>query len=132
MILEINEGLLGLPTLEETLEAVNTRFAKSCEELVRHTDYSLFRRVVNQQIKHSDEEKIDDPKSHVESDETNFDPQLFIRNFLNLSDQESDMLPALIPNETSTGKRVTLVLDLDGKFIILSIYNICYGVYAMN
>lgn len=115
LMLDMNEGFLELPALEETLEAVNTRFASSCEELVKNSDCSWFH-LVNQQIKPYDK-NFDVNSSHVEPDEAEFDPQLFIRNFLNLSDQGSDLLPALVPNETSERKLITLVLDLDGKIV---------------
>lgn len=115
LMLDMNEGFLELPALEETLEAVNTRFARSCEELVKNSDCSWFH-LVNQQIKPYDE-NFDVNSSRVEPDEADFDPQLFIRNFLNLSEVGSDLLPALVPSETSERKLITLVLDLDETLV---------------
>ncbi|KAK1574929.1 hypothetical protein Q3G72_001065 [Acer saccharum] len=112
LMLDMIEGFMELPALEETVEAVNSHIARSCEELVKNSDYSSFH-LVNHQIKSYDEE-IDVNSSRVEPDEADFDPQLFIRNFLNLSDLGSDLLP---PNETSMRKRITLVLDLDETLV---------------
>ncbi|TXG49257.1 hypothetical protein EZV62_025132 [Acer yangbiense] len=112
LMLDMIEGFMELPALEETVEAVNSHIARSCEELVKNSDCSSFH-LVNHQIKPYDEE-IDVNSSRVEPDEADFDPQLFIRNFLNLSDLGSDLLP---PNETSIRKRITLVLDLDETLV---------------
>lgn len=55
----------------------------------------------------------------IDSDEPeSFDPQTFIRNFLDLSNMETNLLPALLP-ETNKPNRVTLVLDLDGKTSVI-------------
>ncbi|KAH7547680.1 hypothetical protein JRO89_XS14G0001800 [Xanthoceras sorbifolium] len=115
LMLDMTEGFMELPALEETVEAVNTHFGRSCEELVKNSSCSWFN-LVNHQIKPYDEE-LDVDSSRVEPDEADFDPQMFIRNFLNLSDLGSDLLPALIPNETSKRKRITLVLDLDETLV---------------
>ncbi|KAK4834775.1 hypothetical protein QYF36_000427 [Acer negundo] len=112
LMLDMIEGFMELPALEETVEAVNSHIARSCEELVKNSDCSSFH-LVNHQIKPYEEE-IDVNSSRVEPDEADFDPQLFIRNFLNLSDLGSDLLP---PNETSIRKRITLVLDLDETLV---------------
>lgn len=55
------------------------------------------------------------PADSVEMD--SFDPMLFIRNFLDLSDLEANSLPALLPKETLRGKHITLVLDLDETLV---------------
>ncbi|KAK2634527.1 hypothetical protein Ddye_029319 [Dipteronia dyeriana] len=112
LMLDMIEGFMELPALEETVEAVNSHIVRSCEELVKNSDCSSIH-LVNHQIKPYDDEIYVNSNS-VEPDEADFDPQLFIRNFLNLSDLGSDLLP---PNETSIRKRITLVLDLDETLV---------------
>ncbi|KAJ0101519.1 hypothetical protein Patl1_05772 [Pistacia atlantica] len=71
---------------------------------------------LSQQIRPNDHE-LDVNSNSVDLNEADFDPQLFIRNFLDFSDMEADLLPVLVPKETSKRKHVTLVLDLDETLV---------------
>lgn len=107
--------MLPFPLLEET---VNTSFFPGqtfSDELLMNSESAIFNMVTH----HS---KICDqalancrPADSVEMD--SFDPILFIRNFLDLSDLEANSLPALLPEETIRGKHITLVLDLDETLV---------------
>lgn len=82
-------------------------------ELLTNSDASWFHQVTHQ-AKPSNQALLS--SGPLDSDETDsFDAHLFIRNLLDLSDLETSSLPALLPKETCKQKRVTLVLDLDGK-----------------
>lgn len=120
LMFDMIDGSMKLPALEETTELVNVHFAGSCEELSKSSDNSNSR-LVSHQIKPCDQE-ADVNLGNIESDEVDFDPQSFIRNFLDLSDMGPDLLPAPVPKETSNRNRITLVLDLDGKRIFLFWY----------
>lgn len=108
LMLDMTEESMKLPALKEKAEMVDMNSAGSCQELTKNSDYSQ-----SFLVSHYDQE-VDVNSGNVDLDEVDFDPQLFIRNFLDLSDVDPDLLPALVPKETER-KRVTLVLDLDGK-----------------
>lgn len=109
LMLDMTDESMKLPALEENPEMVDMKFAGSCEELAKNSDYSESF-PMNQPY----DQEVDVNSDNVDLDEVDFDAQLFIRNFLDLSDMDPDLLPALVPEETER-KRVTLVLDLDGK-----------------
>ncbi|KAJ4720459.1 CTD small phosphatase-like protein 2 [Melia azedarach] len=115
LMFDMIDGSMKLPALEETTELVNVHFAGSCEELSKSSDNSNSR-LVSHQIKPCDQE-ADVNLGNIESDEVDFDPQSFIRNFLDLSDMGPDLLPAPVPKETSNRNRITLVLDLDETLV---------------
>lgn len=116
LMLDMTEECMKLPALEEEpIEKKNIHFSGSYEELPKTSGYSWFH---SQQIRFNDHE-LDVKSNSVDINEEDFDPQLFIRNFLDFSDVEADLLPVLVPEETSRRKPVTLVLDLDGKRIFL-------------
>lgn len=125
LMLDMMEECMKLPALEEEpVEKENIHFHGSCEELSETSIYSWFH-PVSQQIKPTDHE-LDVNSNSVDLNEADFDPQLFIRNFLDFSDMEADLLPVLVPKESSKRKDVTLVLDLDGKRIAFLVFRIMY------
>ncbi|XP_031265859.1 probable phosphatase PSR2 isoform X1 [Pistacia vera] len=116
LMLDMTEECMNLPALEEEpVEKKNIHFHGSCEELSEPSEYSWFH-PVSQQIRPNDHE-LDVNSNSVDLNEADFDPQLFIRNFLDFSDMEADLLPVLVPKETSKRKHVTLVLDLDETLV---------------
>ncbi|KAK9265806.1 hypothetical protein L1049_003412 [Liquidambar formosana] len=116
MMFDVAERCMMLPSLEETVETINTRYAGSCEEVLMNSDDSWFH-LVTHQIKPGNQE-LDVNPTHLDSDEADsFDPHLFIRNFPDLSDVGPNLLPALFPKETSKRKGITLVLDLDETLV---------------
>lgn len=111
LMLDMTDESMKLPALEENAEMVDMKFAGSCEELAKNSDYSESF-PMNQPY----DQEVDVNSDNVDLDEVDFDAQLFIRNFLDLSDMDPDLLPALVPEETER-KRVTLVLDLDETLV---------------
>ncbi|KAH9686794.1 FCP1 domain-containing protein [Citrus sinensis] len=110
LMLDMTEESMKLPALKEKAEMVDMNSAGLCQELTKNSDYSE-----SFLVSHYDQE-VDVNSGNVDLDEVDFDPQLFIRNFLDLSDMDPDLLPALVPKETER-KRVTLVLDLDETLV---------------
>ncbi|KDO53789.1 hypothetical protein CISIN_1g011867mg [Citrus sinensis] len=110
LMLDMTEESMKLPALKEKAEMVDMNSAGLCQELTKNSDYSQ-----SFLVSHYDQE-VDVNSGNVDLDEVDFDPQLFIRNFLDLSDMDPDLLPALVPKETER-KRVTLVLDLDETLV---------------
>ena len=106
-----------LPSFEETVETSNTHCVELCEQLLINSDESWFQLVSQQTRPHVNGEYDANP-SLFDSDEADcFDPHSFIINFPDSSDVEPNSLPTLLPEEESNRKRITLVLDLDGKRI---------------
>ncbi|KAE9602925.1 putative protein-serine/threonine phosphatase [Lupinus albus] len=97
-----------LPALEDDVNVRSTKDSISCEEstMVQEND-SLYSALC--QTKRC---------CNPDSDKTEcFDPQLFLKNFQELSDVESTDLPAQIPKHSQRRKSVTLVLDLDETLV---------------
>ncbi|XP_057980966.1 uncharacterized protein LOC131166435 isoform X3 [Malania oleifera] len=114
MMIDMAERCMMLPSLEETVETVNTHYSGSCGEFLMNSDDSWFY-LLSHQSKPCDQE-LDVNASAIDSDEVDcFDPQLFIRNFPDLS-EGPNWLPALSPRETKK-KQITLVLDLDETLV---------------
>ncbi|CAL0306496.1 unnamed protein product [Lupinus luteus] len=97
-----------LPALEDDVNVGSTKDSIPCEEsvMVQENDslYSALcqtKRCCNQ----------DSGKTEC------FDPQLFLKNFPELSDVESTDLPTQIPKQSQGRKSVTLVLDLDETLV---------------
>ena len=117
LMLDMSGRCMMLPSLEETVETSNTHCAELSEQLWMNSDESWFQ-LVSHQTKPPLNEEHDVNPSLFDSDEADcFDPHLYIRNFPDLSDVEPNSLPTLLPEEESKRKRITLVLDLDGKRI---------------
>ncbi|XP_044461860.1 CTD small phosphatase-like protein 3 isoform X2 [Mangifera indica] len=116
LILDMTVECMKLPALEEEpVEKMNIHFHGSCEDLLETFKYSWFH-PVSQQMRPNHHE-IDVNSNSVDLNEADFDPQLFIRNCLNFSEEEADLLPVLVYKETSTRKHITLVLDLDETLV---------------
>lgn len=114
LICDLTEGFMSFPSLEGTVEETVSHHGGSCEEFQQVSDHSWFHHMCHQTKPFTQE--LDVCHSPFDSDEAVFyDPESFIRNFPELSD-ESSSLPALVSKETSKRKHVTLVLDLDGNF----------------
>ncbi|XP_030442379.1 uncharacterized protein LOC115664510 isoform X2 [Syzygium oleosum] len=107
--------MLPFPLPEETL---NTSFFQGqtlSDELLMNSESAIFN-MVTHHSKICDQALANSrPADSVEMD--SFDPILFIKNFLDLSDLEANSLPALLPEETMRGKHITLVLDLDETLV---------------
>ncbi|KAF8009642.1 hypothetical protein BT93_J0604 [Corymbia citriodora subsp. variegata] len=107
--------MLPFPLPEET---INTSFFQGqtlSDELLMNSESAIFN-MVTHHSKICDQALANSrPADSVEMD--SFDPILFIKNFLDLSDLEANSLPALLPKETLRGKHITLVLDLDETLV---------------
>lgn len=105
---------MSFPSLEETVEATYSHHGVSCEESQQMYGNPWFHFTCQQTMPCAQE--FDTSCSLIGSGEVDyFDPESFVRNFLELSD-ESNPLPALVSKETSKRKSITLVLDLDGRY----------------
>lgn len=104
--------MLPFPLPEETLNMSFFQGQTLSDELLMNSESAIFN-MVTHHSKICDQALANSrPADSVEMD--SFDPFLFIKNFLDLSDLEANSLPALLPEETMRGKHITLVLDLDG------------------
>lgn len=114
--------ICDLPTLEDTIEAVDHHYGGSCEEFLQMSDPSWFQLICHQA---KPIEEPDVKSSQFDSARVDYsDPEAFIRNILDLSD-ESNSLPGLVSEETGNMKHITLVLDLDGNFFT----SVCSSVF---
>ncbi|KAI4332858.1 hypothetical protein L6164_017735 [Bauhinia variegata] len=115
LIYDATEGFMMFPFPEETVESTDSHYEGSSEEFQQISDYSWFHHMCQQSKPFSQELEV--KPCQFDSDEVNYsDPESFIRNFAELSD-EYDSLPALVSKETSKRKRITLVLDLDETLV---------------
>lgn len=112
MIIDVADGYMILPFLEETVETSTFHDRESVEDTMNSNDACLYLAI--HQMKPSDQETISTQCGN--SDEVDgFDPHLFIKNLPDLSEVAPSLQPLLLPKETRKRKPVTLVLDLDGK-----------------
>lgn len=116
LMFDMSGRCMMLPSFEET-EMSNTHCGELCEQLLVNSDESWFQLVSHQANPPVNGDHDVNP-SLFDSDEADcFDPHSFIRNFPDSLDVEPNSLPTLLPEEESKRKRITLVLDLDGKRI---------------
>ncbi|KAK4746875.1 hypothetical protein SAY87_025912 [Trapa incisa] len=113
LIFDVMESCFMFSSIDEQANTSTLQDKGSSKELSTNSDASWFHRVTHQ-AKPSNQAHIS--SGPLDSEETDsFDSQLFIRNFLDLS--ETSSLPALLPKEACKQKRITLVLDLDETLI---------------
>lgn len=110
------EGDWDFETLEETIGAANLHFGGLYEEFQQLPGSSFFNFASHQATLFTEELHVN--SSQIGSDRIdNNDQEIFVENFLELSGEANNKLPALISQETSKKKKVTLVLDLDETLV---------------
>jgi CTD small phosphatase-like protein 2 len=115
MLFDVAEECMVLPFLKDTAKVSDSNDMKSSEEAMIDSDNSGLYLAINQ-IRSCDQES----DLITDSDQAeDFDPQFFIRNLPELSDVVSNFRPSISPKEPCRRKSITLVLDLDGKKIML-------------
>lgn len=110
------EENMEYPTLEETIGAADFTFGGSSEGFQQMFDSSWVNHLMcHQAIAFTEELTVS--SSEISSDRVDYwDQETFIKGVLDLAD-DANSLPALLIDETSKRKKVTLVLDLDGNFL---------------
>ncbi|TKY49813.1 CTD small phosphatase protein 2 [Spatholobus suberectus] len=109
------EGNMLFPSVAETIGAADYHYGGSYEGFQHMSDSSWFNLMCHQANLFTEELHVN--SSQLGSDRVDyFDQETFVKNFLELSD-EANSLPALVSQETSKKKNVTLVLDLDETLV---------------
>lgn len=109
------KGDMVLPAFEETIGATNLHHGGPNEEFQQMLGSPIF--ITSHQASPFTEE-LHVNYSQLGSDRVdNLDQETFVKNFLESSDEANNSLPALISQETSKKKKVTLVLDLDETLV---------------
>lgn len=112
MLFDVAEQYMVLPFLEDTIRSSYTNDDKSCEKAMVDPNNSGLYTAIDQMRSYNQDSVV----NSSDSDQAEcFDPQLFIKNLPELSDVVSNFQTNSLPEETTKGKRITLVLDLDGK-----------------
>ncbi|KAG5034897.1 hypothetical protein AAZX31_04G120200 [Glycine max] len=110
------EENMEYPTLKETIGAADFTFGGSSIGFQQTSDSSWVNHLMcHQAIPFTEELSV--ISSEISSDRVDYwDQETFIKGVLELAD-DANSLPALLINETSKRKKVTLVLDLDETLI---------------
>ncbi|KAG5021112.1 hypothetical protein JHK87_016967 [Glycine soja] len=110
------EENMEYPTLEETIGAADFTFGGSSEGFQQMFDSSWVNHLMcHQAIAFTEELTVS--SSEISSDRVDYwDQETFIKGVLDLAD-DANSLPALLIDETSKRKKVTLALDLDETLI---------------
>ncbi|KAJ7982456.1 CTD small phosphatase-like protein 2 [Quillaja saponaria] len=111
------ERCVMFPSDEETAETTDSQYEGSCGQFLQSSNNSWFHQMIHQAKPYGQD--LDVEPSMVDSEDSDSsDPESFIRNFPDVSD-ECDSLPALVSKEMSnrTRKQITLVLDLDETLV---------------
>lgn len=110
------EENMEYPTLEETIGAADFTFGGSSIGFQQTSDSSWVNHLMcHQAIPFTEELSV--ISSEISSDRVDYwDQETFIKGVLELAD-DANSLPALLIDETSKRKKVTLALDLDGNFL---------------
>ncbi|KAE9610388.1 putative protein-serine/threonine phosphatase [Lupinus albus] len=111
---DVSDQNMVLPALEDDVNVDSTKDSISCEEpMMVQENASLYSALsqVKRNFNQDSDVKNDSDKTEC------FDPQLFIKNFPELSYLESNDLFAQIPKQSQRRKSVTLVLDLDETLV---------------
>ncbi|RDX62914.1 CTD small phosphatase-like protein 2, partial [Mucuna pruriens] len=117
------EGNMLFPTLEESIGTADNHY----EEFPEIFDSSWLDLILHQANPFPEELLANSSpfpgellanSSQLDLDRIDyFDQETFVKNFLQLSDEANSLLPALVSQETSKKKKVTLVLDLDETLV---------------
>ncbi|XP_015876363.1 uncharacterized protein LOC107413024 [Ziziphus jujuba] len=114
MLFDMAEQYMLLPFLEETFRSSSTDDDKSCEKAMMDPNNSALYPAIEQMRSCNQDSVV----NSSDSDQAEcFDPQLFIKNLPELSDVVSNFQTNSLPEETTKGKRITLVLDLDETLV---------------
>lgn len=113
---DLAEDYMVLPLLEDTLETRYDHGGKASGEIISNAnDSSLYLAI--HQLRSSNQDT--DINIYPNSDQADsFDPQIYIRNLPDQLDAISTLPHANILKEKQKTKQITLVLDLDGKYIV--------------
>lgn len=109
LLFDVSEQYMTLPFLEDTVKISDMNDAQSHEEAMMVSNNSSLSVAI-------DEMRCCNLEIDVSTDS---DPQMFIKNFPELSDVVSNFQPTILPKDTQNRKPVTLVLDLDGNSFML-------------
>lgn len=115
LFFDVAEQYMMLPFLEDTVKNSDINDSKLCQEDMIGSDTTSLYVAIDQLRSCNPEFDVNPDSDQAEC----FDPQVFIKNFPELSDVVSNFQPSILPKETQNRKPVTLVLDLDGKGIPL-------------
>ncbi|OIW17940.1 hypothetical protein TanjilG_17776 [Lupinus angustifolius] len=113
-LFDVPDPGMVLPALEDDVNVGSTKDSIKCEETMMVQENGSLYSALCQMKKACNQDS--DVKNDCDKTEC-FDPQLFIENFLELLDVESNGLLGQIPKQSQRRKSVTLVLDLDETLI---------------
>lgn len=116
LLCDLTEEYMVLPFLEDTLDTGHDHPGKQSEETPEYPDNSSLYMAIHQLRSYNE-----DPYIHTYPDQEYeyFDPQMYIRSLPEQQDMALSFLPTPVPNEKQNTKKITLVLDLDGNYIVL-------------
>ncbi|OIW00536.1 hypothetical protein TanjilG_24266 [Lupinus angustifolius] len=113
-LFDVPDHNMVLPALEDDVNFGSTKDSISCEEpMMVKENASLYSALCQTKRNFNQDSDVKNDSDKMEC----FDPQLFIKNFTELSDLESNDLFTQIPKQTRRRKSVTLVLDLDETLV---------------
>ncbi|KAK6154875.1 hypothetical protein DH2020_009123 [Rehmannia glutinosa] len=115
LLCDMNEEYMVLFFLENTLNTGHDHDCRPSEETIINADNSSLYMTIHQLRSYNQVSHVD---MYPESDYECFDPQMYIRNLPNQPDMAFNLLPSSMANEKQNTKQITLVLDLDGKYVV--------------
>lgn len=117
LLCDLTEEYMALPFLEENLDTGHDFDGRPPQETIDSEDSSLYMAI--HQLKSCNQDS--QINTYSDHDYECFDPQMYIRSLPDQPDVAFSLLPTSVSNEKQN-KQITLVLDLDGKCIILQVF----------
>lgn len=114
LLCDLNEEYIVLPFMD-TLDNKNDCDGRPSEETTTDADNSSLYMAIHQLRSYNQDSLVD---TYPDPDNECFDPQMYIRNLPDQSDMAFNLLHTSVPNEKQKTKKITLVLDLDGKYFV--------------
>lgn len=123
LLCDFTEEYMALPFLGENLDAGHDFDGRPPEETVIDDDNSCLYMAIHQLRSCNQDSHIN---TYTDQDYECFDPQMYIRSLPDQPDMAVTLLPTSVSNEKQNAKQITLVLDLDGKYIVLQLFVKCF------
>lgn len=114
LLCDLTEEYMALPFLGENLDTGHDFDGKPPQQNIDSDNSSLYM-AIHQLKPCSQDSQLN---TYSDQDYDCFDPQMYIRSLPDQPDVAFSLLPTRVSNEKQS-KQITLVLDLDGKYIIV-------------